>query len=98
VPWTADAQLRSAARTMVQVRLDEAAYRIAVHAHLVGLPVRVTGCLESISGFRTIVEPTAVVPVHVDEVERDRLLKSLHGGVDTFEDACGSDEIGPSGC
>ncbi|MDX6328536.1 MAG: hypothetical protein QOI83_919 [Streptomycetaceae bacterium] len=80
----------------VRVRLDEAAYRIAVHAHLVGLPVRVSGRLESVSGFRAIVGPTGVTPVHVDEAERDRLLKSLHGGVDTFEDACGGDRIGPS--
>jgi hypothetical protein len=81
----------------VRVRLDEAAYRIAVHAHLVGLPVRVSGRLESVGGFRMIVDPAGVIPVHVDEAERDRLLKSLHGGVDTFEDACGGDKMGPSG-
>lgn len=73
----------------VRVRLDQDAYRIAAHAHLVGLPVRVSGLLEAGSGFRRITHPTAVTPVHVDEAERDRLLKSLQGGIDTFEDACG---------
>ncbi|MDJ0346324.1 hypothetical protein QMK19_13960 [Streptomyces sp. H10-C2] len=75
----------------VRVRLDEEAYRIAAHAHLVGLPIRVSGRLESRGGFRRLTEATGVTPVHVDEAERDRLLKSLHGGVDTFEDACGGD-------
>jgi hypothetical protein len=73
----------------VRVRLDEDAYRIAAHAHLVGLPVRVTGRLEARSGFRRITQPSAVTPVHVDEAERDRLLKSLQGGIETFEDAGG---------
>ncbi|MDF9812144.1 hypothetical protein [Streptomyces sp. SPB162] len=75
----------------VRVRLDEAAYRIAAHAHLVGLPIRVSGQLESRGGFRRLTEAVGVTPVQVDEAERDRLLKSLHGGVDTFEDACGGD-------
>jgi hypothetical protein len=75
----------------VRARLDEDGYRIAAHAHLVGLPVRITGRLESRGGFRRVAAVTAITPVHVDEAERDRLLKSLHGGVDTFEDACGTD-------
>lgn len=73
----------------VRVRLGEEAYRIAVQAHLVGLPVRLSGRLESAGGFHRVTEPTGVVPVHVDEAERDRYLKSLQGGPATFEDACG---------
>lgn len=73
----------------VRVHLDADAYRIAAHAHLVGLPVRVSGHLDARSGFRRITRPTAITPVHVDEAERDRLLKSLQGGIETFEDACG---------
>jgi hypothetical protein len=73
----------------VRVRLDQDAYRIAAHAHLVGLPVCISGRLEARSGFRHITDPTAITPVHVDEAERDRLLKSLQGGIETFEDACG---------
>jgi hypothetical protein len=80
----------------VRVRLDEEAYRIAVHAHLVGLPIRVSGRLESRGGFRRLADAAGVAPVHVDEAERDRLLKSLHGGVDTFEDACGGDPARPA--
>ncbi|WP_329130134.1 hypothetical protein OG552_05930 [Streptomyces sp. NBC_01476] len=75
----------------IRVRLDEDAYRIAVHAHLVGLPLRISGRLESRGGFRRLTDATGVAPVHVDEAERDRLLKSLQGGLDTFEDACGGD-------
>lgn len=75
----------------VRIKLDEEAYRIAVHAHLVGLPIRVSGRLESRGGFRRLAGAAGVAPVHVNEAERDRLLKSLHGGVDTFEDACGGD-------
>ena len=76
----------------VRVRLDEEAYRIAVHAHLVGLPVRISGRLESRGGFRRLADPGGVTPVEVDEAERDRLLKSLQGGIDTFEDACGGED------
>jgi hypothetical protein len=75
----------------VRVRLDERAYRLAAHAHLVGLPVRVSGRLESRGGFRRLTGAASVSPVHVDEAERDRFLKSLQSGIDTFEDACGTD-------
>ncbi|MFG2192238.1 hypothetical protein [Streptomyces sp. NPDC048639] len=76
----------------VRVALDEDAYRIAGHAHLVGLPVRVSGRLESRGGFRRLTGAEGVMPVQVDEAERDRLLKSLHENLDYFEDACGGDE------
>lgn len=62
----------------VRVALDEDDYRIAGHAHLVGLPLRVSGDLESRGGFRRLTGASDVVPVQVDEAERDRLLKSLH--------------------
>ncbi|WP_267245798.1 hypothetical protein [Streptomyces sp. PR69] len=74
----------------VRVALDEDAYRTAGHAHLVGLPIRVVGRLESRGGFRRLSDASHVVPVQVDEAERDRLMKSLYENLDFFEDACGS--------
>ncbi|MFI2241902.1 hypothetical protein [Streptomyces chrestomyceticus] len=73
----------------VRVALDEEDYRIAGHAHLVGLPIRVSGRLESRGGFRRITGASDVTPVQVDEAERDRLLKSLQENLDFFEEACG---------
>ncbi|WP_432191744.1 hypothetical protein [Streptomyces sp. bgisy027] len=78
----------------VRLTLDEEAYRIAGHAHLVGLPVRVHGRLESRGGFRKITDASGVVPVQVDEAERDRLMKSLQEDLDFFEEACGGDDAG----
>ncbi|WP_406015528.1 hypothetical protein OG520_32825 [Streptomyces sp. NBC_00984] len=72
----------------VRLELDEEAYRIAGHAHLVGLPIRVEGRLESRGGFRRLTRTSHVVPVQVDEAERDRLMKSLQENVDQFEEAC----------
>ncbi|MFI9075081.1 hypothetical protein ACIGW8_01025 [Streptomyces sioyaensis] len=76
----------------VRVALGEEDYRIAGHAHLVGLPVRVTGRLESRGGFRRITGGRDVTPVQVDEAERDRLLKSLQENLDFFEEACGTED------
>ncbi|WP_030745395.1 hypothetical protein [Streptomyces griseus] len=76
----------------VRVVLDEEAYRTAGHAHLVGLPIRVVGRLESRGGFRRLADPSGVVPVQVDEAERDRLMKSMHENLDFFEEACGPGE------
>ncbi|MFJ8004738.1 hypothetical protein [Streptomyces fagopyri] len=75
----------------VRVSLDEEAYRIAGQAHLVGLPVRVHGRLESRGGFRRLTDASGVVPVQVDEAERDRLMKSLQENLDFFEEACSGD-------
>ncbi|MEU8758372.1 hypothetical protein [Streptomyces sp. NPDC048659] len=74
----------------VRVSLDEDAYRTAGHAHLVGLPIRVAGRLESRGGFRRLTDPSGVVPVRVDEAVRERLMKSMRetretlGGADDF--------------
>ncbi|MFH9979606.1 hypothetical protein ACH4ND_10215 [Streptomyces sp. NPDC017179] len=79
----------------VRVTLDEEDYRVAGHAHLVGLPVRVLGRLESRGGFRRLTGASGVVPVEVDDEERDRLLKSLQENAkdtDCFEEACGGDD------
>ncbi|WP_055526135.1 hypothetical protein [Streptomyces graminilatus] len=76
----------------VRMTLDEEAYRIAGHAHLVGLPVRVHGRLESRGGFRRLTQASGVVPVQVDEAERDRLMKSLQENLDFFEEACSGDD------
>ncbi|MFF8291846.1 hypothetical protein ACF068_21825 [Streptomyces sp. NPDC016309] len=73
----------------VRVALDEESYRTAGHAHLVGLPVRVAGRLESRGGFRRLTDASGVVPVQVDEAERDRLMKSLHENLGIFGEACG---------
>ncbi|GGQ66301.1 hypothetical protein [Streptomyces flaveolus] len=75
----------------VRITLDEEAYRIAGHAHLVGLPVRVLGRLESRGGFRRLTGACEVAPVQVDEAERDRLLKALHENLDVFGEACGGE-------
>ncbi|MFB7555186.1 hypothetical protein [Streptomyces brevispora] len=72
----------------VRLELDEEAYRIAGHAHLVGLPVRVEGRLESRGGFRRLTRTSQVIPVQVDDAERDRLMKSLQENIDYFEEAC----------
>ncbi|MES9524180.1 hypothetical protein [Streptomyces capoamus] len=75
----------------LRVTLDEADYRIAGHAHLVGLPVRVPGRLESRGGFRRLTGASGVVPVQVDEGERERLTKSLQENLDFFEEARGQE-------
>ncbi|WP_037670721.1 hypothetical protein [Streptomyces griseus] len=78
----------------IRLTLDEEAYRIAGHAHLVGLPVRVQGRLERRGGFRRLTGATGVVPVQVDEAERDRLLKSVQENSEIaafFEEACGGE-------
>ncbi|MEV0642592.1 hypothetical protein AB0I77_48350 [Streptomyces sp. NPDC050619] len=78
----------------IRLTLDEESYRIAGHAHLVGLPVRVHGRLESRGGFRKLTGARGVVPVEVDEAERDRLMKSLQETAEItafFEEACGGD-------
>ncbi|MEV7524821.1 hypothetical protein [Streptomyces sp. NPDC091371] len=66
----------------VRAALDEEAYRIAVHAHLAGLPVRVSGRLQRRGGFRRLADAADVAPVPLDEVERDRLMKSLDEAFD----------------
>ncbi|MFJ9339408.1 hypothetical protein ACIRP0_08930 [Streptomyces sp. NPDC101733] len=75
----------------VRVALDEEAYRIAGHAHLVGLPVRVSGRLQRRGGFRRLTDAADVTPVPLDEVERDRLMKALDASFDP-EDVLPSDD------
>lgn len=77
----------------LRLTLDEEDYRIAGQAHLVGLPVRVQGRLESRGGFRRLTGACGVVPVQVDEAERDRLMKSLQENLDFFEEACGGEQL-----
>ncbi|MBX9395993.1 hypothetical protein K4749_20905 [Streptomyces sp. TRM72054] len=76
----------------VRLTLDEEDYRIAGQAHLVGLPVRVHGRLESRGGFRRLTGASGVVPVQVDEADRDQLLKSLQENLDFFEEACSGED------
>ncbi|GAA2260935.1 hypothetical protein GCM10010145_31200 [Streptomyces ruber] len=75
----------------VRVILDEEAYRLAGHAHLVGLPVRVDGRLASRGGFRRVTDVSAVEPVAVDDAERDRLMKSFQEDLDVFKGARGGE-------
>ncbi|MEW2398435.1 hypothetical protein [Streptomyces sp. NPDC046862] len=75
----------------VRMTLDEESYRTAGHAHLLGLPVRVHGRLESRGGFRRLTDASRLAPVQVDEAERDRLMKSLQETAETMaflEEAC----------
>jgi hypothetical protein len=79
----------------VRVTLGEEDYRIAGHAHLVGLPVRLHGRLESRGGFRRLTGAYGVAPVQVEDAERDRLMKSLEEDADNgglFEETCGADD------
>ncbi|MFE4670172.1 hypothetical protein ACFRI7_21310 [Streptomyces sp. NPDC056716] len=76
----------------VRLTLGEEDYRIAGHAHLVGLPIRVHGRLESRGGFRRLSGAAGVVPVQVDEEERDQLMKSLQENLDFFEEACSGED------
>ncbi|MEU2063495.1 hypothetical protein [Streptomyces sp. NPDC013455] len=81
----------------LRVTLDEEDYRVAGHAHLVGLPVRVHGRLERRGGFRRLTGAGGVVPVQVDEAERDRLMKALQENHDFFEEGCEDGEPGAYG-
>ncbi|MER6419189.1 hypothetical protein [Streptomyces sp. NPDC001137] len=79
----------------VRITLDEEDYRIAGHAHLVGLPVRLHGRLESRGGFRRLTGAAGVAPVQVEEAERDRLMKSMQEHAEKgefFEEACAGED------
>ncbi|AIR97261.1 hypothetical protein [Streptomyces glaucescens] len=75
----------------VRLILDEDDYRLAGHAHLAGVPVRVRGRLESRGGFRWLAGASDIAPVQVDEADRDRLAKSLQENLDLFGEGCGGD-------
>ncbi|MCK7627904.1 hypothetical protein MUU72_33265 [Streptomyces sp. RS10V-4] len=64
----------------VRIALGAEDYRTAGHAHLAGLPVRISGRLESRGGFRRITGAREVTPVPSDPADRDRLLKALWDG------------------
>ncbi|MFE2630675.1 hypothetical protein ACFXDP_22510, partial [Streptomyces sp. NPDC059374] len=70
------------------------AHRSAGRPHVVRLPVRVRGRLESRGGFRRLAGASEVVPVQVDDVERDRLMKALQEDLDFFEEVCAGDDTG----
>jgi hypothetical protein len=79
----------------LRITLDEEDYRIAGHAHLAGLPVRVHGRLESRGGFRRLTGASGVAPVQVEDAERDRLMKSLHEQAERgvfFEETCDGED------
>ncbi|WP_329387749.1 hypothetical protein OG625_31515 [Streptomyces sp. NBC_01351] len=78
--------LAGAEISSIRAELDEEAYRVAGHAHLVGLPIKLTGRLHRRGGFRRLTHAAEVTPVPLDEVERDRLMKSLDTAFDPTED------------
>ncbi|MFF7858252.1 hypothetical protein [Streptomyces sp. NPDC007904] len=80
----------------LRITLGEEDYRVAGHAHLLGLPVRVRGRLESRGGFRRLTGAREVVPVQVDEAERDRLRKAMqeNAGTAAFFGEAGGPEGG----
>ncbi|WP_324788652.1 hypothetical protein [Streptomyces sp. H51] len=71
----------------VRLTLREEDYRTAGQAHLDGVPVRVRGRLESRGGFRRLTGAGEVVPVQVDEAERERLMKVLRESPDPVAEA-----------
>ncbi|WP_370079214.1 hypothetical protein [Streptacidiphilus sp. MAP12-16] len=71
----------------VRVRLEEAAYRIAVESHLAGVPVRLRGRLERKGGFRRLSDPVDLAPVELEAGERDRMLKALRLRAGRFPDS-----------
>ncbi|MGK5640221.1 hypothetical protein ACSNOK_18185, partial [Streptomyces sp. URMC 126] len=75
--------------TEVRAELGAADYRAAGRAHLAGRPVRLDGRLEGRGGFRRLADAGGVLPLPVDEAERERLLKALHTGPDGFRDRAG---------
>ncbi|NJP48957.1 hypothetical protein HCJ93_02435 [Streptomyces sp. SBST2-5] len=84
----------------VRITLGEDDYRIAGHAHLVGLPVRMRGRLESRSGFRRLTDVSDLTPVPVDEAERDRLMKAIQENAEVaafFGEVCEGDDPGDEG-
>lgn len=83
--------LAGAEVSSIRTKLDEEAYRVAGHAHLVGLPIRVSGRLQRRGGFRRLTDTSDVTPVPLDEGERDRLMKSLDDAFDPA-DVLPSDE------
>ncbi|GAB1334575.1 hypothetical protein ACE1SV_11650 [Streptomyces sp. E-15] len=81
----------------LRVTLGEEDYRIAGHAHLAGVPVRVHGRLERRGGFRRLTGARGVIPVRVDDSERDRLMKALREDLGYAGEACGDGEPGEYG-
>ncbi|WP_326794880.1 hypothetical protein OG946_04600 [Streptomyces sp. NBC_01808] len=74
--------------TEVRTSLDEEAYRVAGQAHLAGVPVRLSGMLESRGGFRRLTGASGVRPVPVADAEGNRLPKA-HEHLDFLDEAYG---------
>lgn len=76
----------------VRMRVDEDAYRVAADAHLTGLPIHVSGKLESRDGFRTLTGAHDVSRAHVDGAGRDRMPRSIQGQAEFIKDAYHADD------
>ncbi|MEU8927158.1 hypothetical protein AB0D10_40630 [Kitasatospora sp. NPDC048545] len=64
----------------LKLRLSDPDYRLAAEAHLAGLPVRVSGRLESRGGFRRLTRPEGFELRDWEDEDRERLLKGLAEG------------------
>ncbi|GAA0924109.1 hypothetical protein [Streptomyces thermoalcalitolerans] len=95
--------LAGAEARYVHLTLGEEDYRVAGHAHLAGLPVRVLGRLEHRGGSCRLTGAFGVVPARAEGEERDRPVKPPQedqedqedqgdqGDADFCEEACGGD-------
>lgn len=73
----------------VRTSLDEDAYGVACRAHLAGVPVRLTGRLESRGGFRRLTGASDVRPAPVEDADRDRPAQAPLQHPDLFGEAYG---------
>ncbi|WP_407563762.1 hypothetical protein [Streptomyces sp. 184] len=73
--------------TEVRTSLDEEAYRVAGRAHLAGVPVRLSGRLESRGGFRRLTGASGVRPVPLADAGRDPMPKPPPEDLDFFDQA-----------
>lgn len=55
----------------VRIALGDDDYRVAGQAHLMNLPVRISGRLESRGGFRRLTGARGVVPLPTGEAEAE---------------------------
>ncbi len=70
----------------VVAQLAGGRYRVAAHAHLAGVPVRVSGLLHGRGGFRRLTAVREVTPAPVDPQERERLSASVRGAAELVEE------------
>ncbi|GHF39480.1 hypothetical protein GCM10010218_20950 [Streptomyces mashuensis] len=70
--------------THVRATLGAEDYRVAGYAHLAGVPLTLTGRLESRGGFRRLAGAHDAVPARTGEADHDHMLKSLRENLDAL--------------